>query len=187
VGGNTFHGNGQSGGAGAQNYRGYSRGPGGYVAPNGQGVVGGQGGAANGQAHGHFNGGGQVQGGGQFHGNQSANAAIRGGTPGAGRALRGRDQGRGFYNASRFPQQFHAQQRYRVGWNNRPNGWYQRSWVFGDFLPFGWYDQSYYLDFQEYGLPYPPVGCEWVRQGPDAVLVNVWTGEVLSVAGGIFW
>jgi Ni/Co efflux regulator RcnB len=213
--GQTFHGNGQSGGAGPQNYRGYGRGPGGYVAPNGQAATGGQtgqpqfhggngipnGATGGGQVHGHFNGapgaqvqggqvqGGQVQGSGQFHhgGNPGFNGAPRGGIPGADRSLRGRDQGRGWYNAGRFPQQFHAQNRYHVGWNNRPHGWYQRTWGYGDFLPFGWYAPSFYLDFQDYGLAYPPVGCEWVREGADAVLVNVWTGEVLSVAYGVFW
>ncbi len=209
----TYQGNGQSGGAGGQTYRGYGHGPGGYVAPNGQGSVGGQNGqsgqqfhggsgAQNGQVHGHFNGapGGQIQGGqvqgGQVQGGHGhfqaggapgANVAIRGGIPGTGRSLRGRDQGRGWYNPGRFPQQFHADRRFHVGWNNRPHGWYQRTWGFGDFLPFGWFAQEYYLDFEDYGLPYPPVGCEWVRQGPDAVLVNVWTGEVLSVAYGVFW
>jgi len=33
----------------------------------------------------------------------------------------------------------------------------------------------------------PPVGCEWVRVGSDALLVDIWTGEVLSVEYGLFW
>jgi hypothetical protein len=36
-------------------------------------------------------------------------------------------------------------------------------------------------------LPARRSGCEWVREGSDAVLVNIWTGEVLSVASGVFW
>jgi Ni/Co efflux regulator RcnB len=168
-----FNGNGQSGGAGAQNYRGYGRGPGGYVGPNG--VQGGQG-----QTQGH---GSQFQGGASnaFSGN------VRGGVPGSGHQLRGRDQGRGWYQAGAVPQRFSAQRRFNENWNDRPNGWYARRWVFGEFLPFGWFAPDYYLDYEDYDLPDPPIGCEWVREGSDAVLVNIWTGEVLSVAYGVFW
>ena len=60
-------------------------------------------------------------------------------------------------------------------------------WSFGDYLPGGWYGQSYYLDAYEYGLPYPPAGCEWVRVGDDAILVDVWSGQVLSVMYDLFW
>ncbi len=107
--------------------------------------------------------------------------------PGADHALRGRDQGRGWFNPNRFPQTFRAEHRFHDRWDHRPRGWYEREWRFGDFLPFGWFAPDFYLDYEDYGLPYPPVGCEWVREGADAVLVNVWTGEVLSVAYGVFW
>jgi Ni/Co efflux regulator RcnB len=176
-----FNGNGQAGGAGAQNYRGYSRGPGGYVAPNG---------AQGGQSRGNQfqTQGGQGQGG-QFRGGAANGFAgnVRGGAPGAGHQLRARDQGRASYQAGAVPQQFRAQQRFHSSWNNRPNGWYSRRWAFGEFLPWGWFAPSYYLDYEDYALMPPPVGCEWVREGNDAVLVNVWTGEVLSVAYGVFW
>lgn len=167
-GANQGRGNGQSGGAGAQNYRGYSRGPGGY-APNG---------AQAGQVHAQ---------GGQFRGASAFSGAVRGGVPGAGHQLRSRDQGRSSYHAGVVPQQFSAQQRFHSSWNNRPNGWYSRRWAFGEYLPWGWFAPNYYLDYEDYDLPQPPIGCEWVREGPDVVLVNVWTGEVLSVAYGVFW
>ena len=164
-------GNGQGGGAGAQNYRGYGRGPGGYVGP-----IGSQGGGSQGR---------QSQGqGGPVRGGASVNAF--GGGPRGGQ-LRGRDQGRAWYRPGLVPQQFSAQQRFHAGWYSRPNGWYARRWSFGDFLPWGWFAPDYYLDSEDYGLPYPPIGCEWVREGSDAVLVNVWTGQVLSVAYGVFW
>jgi Ni/Co efflux regulator RcnB len=63
----------------------------------------------------------------------------------------------------------------------------ERSWSFGDYLPGGWYGSSYYLNAWQYGLPYPPIGCEWVRVGNDALLVDVWSGQVLSVYYGLFW
>lgn len=170
-----FHGNsqggfnGQAAGAGGQNYRGYSRGPGGYA---------GQGGYQGGQS-GHFHSG---------AGNASGfSGGVRGGVPGGGHQLRGRDQGRTWYHQGAMAQQFHAQRRFHADFYNRPHGWYARRWGFGEFLPWGWFAPSYYLDYEDYDLPVPPIGCEWVREGPDAVLVNVWTGEVLSVDYGVFW
>lgn len=101
--------------------------------------------------------------------------------------LRGRDQGRGWYQAGEYRQHFQAERRFRVGFFARPSGWYYRSWGYGMFLPWGWFAPEYYLDWQDYGLPPPPIGCEWVREGPDAVLVDIWTGEVLSVYSGLFY
>lgn len=62
-----------------------------------------------------------------------------------------------------------------------------RSWSYGDRLPWGWFGASYYLNWGAYGLPLPPIGCEWVRVGSDALLVDIWSGEVLSVYYGLFW
>ena len=33
----------------------------------------------------------------------------------------------------------------------------------------------------------PPWGYEWVRYGPDAVLIDVRTGQILQVRYGVFW
>ncbi len=102
--------------------------------------------------------------------------------------MRDRDAGRRWYNGGAFAHQYHAERRFHFGgYRYYPRGWYARSWYFGDFLPFGWYQPEFYLDWADYGLPAPPIGCEWIAQGPDAVLVDVWTGEVLSVYRGIFW
>ena len=68
-----------------------------------------------------------------------------------------------------------------------PHGWYAYDWEYGDFLPSGWFAPTYYLNWGYYGLPAPPIGCEWVREGNDALLVDVWTGEVLSIYRGIFY
>ena len=165
--------NGPAGAAGGQTYRGGLRGPNNtYVPPSGF-VVGPQGGAG---AHGA----------GAHPGAFSAPTQGRV-IPGAGHAPRGRDSGRAWYNPAATPQRFAAQQRFHADWSNRPSGWYARAWGFGDFLPFGWFDEAYYLDWGGYDLPQPPIGCEWVRAGDDALLVDVWTGEVLSVDYGVFW
>jgi Ni/Co efflux regulator RcnB len=38
-----------------------------------------------------------------------------------------------------------------------------------------------------YGLPYAPPGTEWVRYWNDAVLVDMYTGEVVDVIRDFFW
>jgi Ni/Co efflux regulator RcnB len=101
--------------------------------------------------------------------------------------MRDRDRGRGWFNPDRYPREFHAERRFHVRPYLYPRGWYDRDWFFGDYLPFGWFGPSYYLDWGYFDLPPPPIGCEWVRVGPDALLVDVWSGEVLSVEHGIFW
>jgi Ni/Co efflux regulator RcnB len=136
----------------------------------------------------HWTGGQGVQGG--QHGPFGQHAFAPGrqiGAPARNYGLRDRDRGRGWFSAGGFQRQFHAERRYHVGPYFRPNGWYFRTWAFGDFLPWGWYAPQYYLDWAAYGLPPPPVGCEWIREGNDAVLVDIWTGEVLSVDYGVFY
>lgn len=55
-------------------------------------------------------------------------------------------------------------------------------------MPGGWYTPNYYVDdWSDYGLQPPAYGCEWVREGDDAVMVDVYTGRVLSVVYGLFY
>lgn len=100
--------------------------------------------------------------------------------------LRDRDHNRHWYNPDQWRRSYWSQHRYRTPFRHPP-GWYVRTWVFGDFLPHGWYTPSYYLDWWSYGLPMPPIGAEWVRSGDDALLVDTWSGEVLSVYYDLFW
>jgi hypothetical protein len=135
--------------------------------------------------------------GGGHGGSPPPGGGYRGGPPGGGsgrpgfgfqgHALRPGDRGRSYYNPGAFQQQYSAPRRFRFDNYAYPGGWYARTWVYGDYLPDGWFTPDYYLDWGYYQLPEPPVGCEWVRQGPDAVLVDVWTGEVLSVESGLFY
>lgn len=126
--------------------------------------------------------------------------------PGAGgRAWDGRHDGRPAFDArnspwishpgapgrwqpGRAPPVYWAHDRFHAGYYRQPYGFYARAWGFGDFLPRGWYTQSYWIDdFLDYGLPYPPPGFEWVRVGDDAILVDQYTGRVVQVVRGIFW
>ncbi|WP_269716174.1 RcnB family protein [Caulobacter sp. NIBR2454] len=101
--------------------------------------------------------------------------------------MRDRDRGRSYYNDRNWQRSYHAPRRFRAPPYRPPSGWYARSWGYGDFLPRTWFGSSYYLNWGSYGLPLPPIGTEWVRVGPDALLVDVWTGRVLTVYYGLFW
>ena len=107
--------------------------------------------------------------------------------PGEGHAFRDRDRGRAWYNPGAYNQYYHARSRYRAAPYRYPYGWFTRTWYYGEYLPNGWFTPTYYLDWRAYGLGYPPIGCEWVRVGDDAILVDVWTGEILSIYYGLFW
>ena len=94
---------------------------------------------------------------------------------------RGRDGGRWSGQRSGF-----AERRFNDGGYRYPRGWYPRQWGYGEFLPYGWYGQDYWLDFGAYDLQQPPYGAEWVRVGNDALLIDMATGQVLSVEYGLF-
>jgi hypothetical protein len=107
--------------------------------------------------------------------------------PRGGYQYRDRDRGRPQFDQRRYRPSYRAPQRFRIAPYRAPPGFYARSWNFGDRLPFGWYSAPYYLNWVAYGLPMPPIGAEWVRVGSDALLVDVWNGQVLSVFYGLFW
>ena len=67
-----------------------------------------------------------------------------------------------------------------------PRGWGYRHWAPGAFLPALFIAEPYYIDFGWIGLPPPPPGYRWVRYGPDALLVNVYTGRIADVAYDVF-
>lgn len=101
---------------------------------------------------------------------------------------RDRDRDRPRYDFNRYPRFFEFQQRYRAPLYARPYGYYDYQWGYGDSLPWGWYGPSYWIeDWYAFGLPIPPVGCEWVRVGRDALLIDTFDGRVLSVARLLFW
>jgi len=95
------------------------------------------------------------------------------------------------YNEQYFPHQIRPAQRYHWGgdreWAGQP-GYYHRHWRYGDFLPDGWFGSAFWIgDWASYDLPVPPYGYEWVRVGPDAVLVDTYSGEVVSTVYGLFY
>jgi Ni/Co efflux regulator RcnB len=69
-----------------------------------------------------------------------------------------------------------------------PRGWAYRRWVIGAVLPPVFLASAYYYsDWAALGLAPPEPGFQWVRYGPDLLLVNEGTGEVVDVLYGAFY
>lgn len=98
------------------------------------------------------------------------------------------DRGHDRWERGRLPPVYQSDRRFRISPYRYPQGYFARSWGFGDFLPRGWFGPDYLLsDFYAYGLPYPPPGYEWVRVGADALMVDRYTGRVVQVVRYVFW
>jgi hypothetical protein len=76
---------------------------------------------------------------------------------------------------------------FRLGFYYDPFGYSYRSLNIGYFMQPAYFGQRYWFDPSMYGLPYPPPGTQWVRYWNDAVLVDIYTGEVVDVIQGFFW
>jgi hypothetical protein len=69
-----------------------------------------------------------------------------------------------------------------------PHGWVYRRWIIGATLPPLFLASAYYYaGWAELGLPPPEPGFQWVRYGPDLLLVNVATGQVVDVVYAAFY
>ena len=69
-----------------------------------------------------------------------------------------------------------------------PPGWGYRRWVIGAALPALFLAPAYYYnDWAAVGLQPPQPGFQWVRYGPDLLLVNVTTGQVVDTVYGAFY
>jgi Ni/Co efflux regulator RcnB len=69
-----------------------------------------------------------------------------------------------------------------------PPGWAYRRWVIGAALPALFLAPAYYYSgWATLGLPPPQPGFQWVRYGPDLLLVNVTTGQVADTVYGAFY
>ena len=69
-----------------------------------------------------------------------------------------------------------------------PRGWGYRRWVVGAVLPpLFLVPAYYYADWAGLGLAEPPPGYQWVRYGPDLLLVDLSTGQVVDAVYGAFY
>jgi Ni/Co efflux regulator RcnB len=81
-----------------------------------------------------------------------------------------------------------APHRYHFGVYRRPSGWYSHRWTYGERLPSAWYARNYWIpNYVTFGLVAPPDGYQWIREGNDAVLVDVDTGEIVRVVYNVFY
>jgi Ni/Co efflux regulator RcnB len=87
-----------------------------------------------------------------------------------------------FHRVTRAPRRFH------IGVYHRPHGWFSHRWRLGERLPRAWFARSYWIpNWGIYGLWAPYDGLVWVRVGPDAFLIDPYTGEVVSIEYGVFF
>ena len=92
------------------------------------------------------------------------------------------------FNPRDYNRNFRAERRFRSAPYERPRGWYARRWSFGQVLPFAFFSRNYWItNYWAYDLPVPPYGCEWVRYGDDALLVDIESGEILQVIYGLYY
>ncbi len=81
-----------------------------------------------------------------------------------------------------------AQRRYRLPEYRWPRGFDYRRYTYGQYLPEVFFGQDYWIyDYADYSLPYPPPGTVWVRYGPDALLIDRDSGEIVQVIYGVFY
>jgi Ni/Co efflux regulator RcnB len=98
------------------------------------------------------------------------------------------NQRRDYSNFRDYHRGFNAERRFRGPSYRRPQGWYARRWSFGDILPGLFWGQQYWLNnYVAYDLPSPPPGTVWVRNGDDALLIDRYTGEVISIRYSVFY
>ena len=76
---------------------------------------------------------------------------------------------------------------FRVGRYRWPRGYGYRRYAIGYRLPpIFWIPDYYIFDYSDYGVEPPPGGFQWVRYGPDLLLINTGTGDVANVVYGAF-
>ncbi len=77
---------------------------------------------------------------------------------------------------------------FRIGLYYDPFGWNYRQFNVGWRLWPDYYSARYWIDDPwQYRLPSAHPGTRWIRYHNDALLVDVWTGEVIDVVYGFFW
>jgi Ni/Co efflux regulator RcnB len=98
-----------------------------------------------------------------------------------------RNHRRGF-DVTQYRRNFKSPQRFRIGIYHAPRGYYYRRWHYGERLPISFWARDYWLlDYIAFGLFAPPPGFIWVRYGPDALLINEETGEIIQVRYDVFY
>jgi len=86
-----------------------------------------------------------------------------------------------------YQHNYQAARTYKVGPYHPPSGWTARRWAYGEIYPRAYWGADYLLaDYWLFGLEIPPSGYEWVRDGSDALLIDLNSGQILQVEYGVF-
>lgn len=81
-----------------------------------------------------------------------------------------------------------AGHRFHWGVYHAPPGWVYHHWGFGDHIDAIYWGRDYWITgYLNFGLVAPPDDCVWVRYGPDALLIDEDTGEIVQVVYGLFY
>lgn len=89
---------------------------------------------------------------------------------------------------TQYRRNFNSPRRFNIGIYHAPRGYYYHRYSYGDRLPSLYFARNYWLtEFLLYGLFAPPPGLIWVRYGPDALLVDQYTGEIVQVRYNVFY
>jgi Ni/Co efflux regulator RcnB len=82
----------------------------------------------------------------------------------------------------------HHRSIFHIGIYYDPFGWGYQPFDIGWRLWPAYYGQRYWIsDPWDYQLPPPPPGTMWVRYWDDALLVDIYSGEVIDVIRNFFW
>jgi Ni/Co efflux regulator RcnB len=94
--------------------------------------------------------------------------------------------GRGFARGN-FTYKGHSFRRFAAPRYRWPHGYGYHRYVIGGYLPRAFWSPDYYItDYVDFGVDAPPPDFQWVRYGPDLLLVNLDTGEVDQTVYGVF-
>jgi Ni/Co efflux regulator RcnB len=113
----------------------------------------------------------------------------------AARGIASQNQARRSIGGVRTNVDIHAYQRnvsaprhFQAGSYRAPQGYSYRRWSWGQRLPAIYFGRDYWIsDYSSYGLFAPPYGLVWVRFGPDALLIDEYSGEIVQVDYGVFY
>ena len=82
----------------------------------------------------------------------------------------------------------HHHSTFHLGFYYDPFGWGYQPFSIGWRLWPNYYSSNYWInDPWQYRLPYAPPGTQWIRYYNDALLVDMYTGEVVDVIHNFFW
>jgi Ni/Co efflux regulator RcnB len=91
-------------------------------------------------------------------------------------------------DVQRYHRNFNSPRRYRAEVYRWRDGSSYRRYGYGQRLPRHYFIRNFWIaNFFSYDLFAPPPGYIWVRYGPDALLVDQYTGEIVQVRYGVFY